>query len=612
MESANFTQSDLDYFERFPWKPPVPPRLANILADQSEEVLSEANRILDGKIRFFSGKPGTINLTPGGIEKHWTETKDNDRNQDIKFIWESARFCWAYSLCRAYLITNNDQYAEAFWKYTQEFIENNPANMGPNWASGQEIALRLIAWVISGVVFKTSPASTQERKKMLITALNHHAIRIPKTLIYARAQNNNHLITEAVGMYTAGIFLKNDEWKGSGWKWLETALRQQIDLNGTYSQQSTNYHRLMLQAVLWANTLAAAEKMNFSPETLNRLANASKWIITHMDPLSGRAVNLGHNDGSLIMPLSTCQYADYRPTAQAASIAFLKRPYLPRGPWDEYCVWLGMNTDESANTTADQKSFYQPNILRIGTDQTWAVLRAETYTDRPAHADQLHAEIWWDGENIALDPGTYRYTAPDPWMNGLAYTKVHNTIEINDLDQMQSVSRFLWLNWAQGKKLKSSTDNCVTAEHNGYQNLGATHQRTICHTPPLDWIITDKIYSNSGSSALYKICIHWLLPNWNWNVLEDRLILDHNHKYIEIRITAKDQTNQFKNSEYIQLIRSGETIYGPEEYLPTMGWYSPTYDVKLPALSLRGVYQSTLPLEINTHWKLQEVPSTSS
>ncbi len=83
---------------------------------------------------------------------------------------------------------------------------------------------------------------------------------------------------------------------------------------------------------------------------------------------------------------------------------------------------------------------------------SWGSVRAVKYQDRPAQADQLHVELWWQGINIACDPGTYRYTAPPPWNNGLARTGVHNTVMVDGQEQMIRAGRFLWLDWAQAEK----------------------------------------------------------------------------------------------------------------------------------------------------------------
>ena len=60
-----------------------------------------------------------------------------------------------------------------------------------------------------------------------------------------------------------------------------------------------------------------------------RLAAATGWLAGHMDHSSGHAVNLGHNDGTNLLPIGSVDYADYRPTLQAASFAFLGSRWSP-------------------------------------------------------------------------------------------------------------------------------------------------------------------------------------------------------------------------------------------------------------------------------------------
>jgi hypothetical protein len=58
------------------------------------------------------------------------------------------------------------------------------------------------------------------------------------------------------------------------------------------------------------------------------------------------------------------------------------------------------------------------------------------------------------GHNIAIDAGTYLYSGEGIWRNGLARTSAHNTVTVDNKDQMTLVSRFTWTNWAKGKVLK--------------------------------------------------------------------------------------------------------------------------------------------------------------
>ena len=116
--------------------------------------------------------------------------------------------------------------------------------------------------------------------------------------------------------------------------------------------------------------------------------------------------------------------------------------------------------------------------LILGDSRDWAALRAVQFRSRPAHADQLHVDIWHKGVNIALDPGTFRYNAPPPWENGLAGTSVHNTLTINGQDQMTRAGKFLWLDWAQAQVERCSPQE-ISAHHNGYRHLGLLHHRSL-------------------------------------------------------------------------------------------------------------------------------------
>jgi len=171
-------------------------------------------------------------------------------------------------------------------------------------------------------------------------AIAEHARRIPPTLVYARAQNNNHLLCEAAGLITAGLALPEHphatRWLLLGRRWFFHAIQSQIALDGAFIQHSTNYHRLLLQIALWVHTLGEP----FPDRILDKLAAATQWLLKLVDPESGGVPNLGPNDGANIIPLSTCPFSDYRPTLQAASLIFQDSPAFSPGPWDDMSLWL--------------------------------------------------------------------------------------------------------------------------------------------------------------------------------------------------------------------------------------------------------------------------------
>ncbi|NPV84415.1 MAG: alginate lyase family protein [Anaerolineae bacterium] len=576
--------------------------LQQILGDEAATLLEQANEIVSGKMRLYDADPTPIQFTPPLPLKHWSVTPiETSQFQDIKDIWEPARFGWVFTLGRAYLLSKDEKYPQAFWKHFEVFQQSNPVNLGANWVSAQEVALRIIALAFAWEVFSGSVHTTPARRARLIQSIFDHAMRILPTLPYARAQNNNHLLSEAAGLFTAGIFLQTmplaEKWHRQGWKIFCRSLQQQIALDGTYIQHSTNYHRMMLQLALWVLALAKNQNLTYPKLVQERLAAATSWILNHFDTISGRVTNLGHNDGAYILPLAAGGISDYRPVVQAASRAFLGIDSLAKGKWDELSQWLGVATPSQQTDSLFPKT--EP-AWRLGNETCWASLRAVRFHSRPAHADQLHVDLWWNGHNIARDAGTYRYTAAPPWNNSLAGSTVHNTLTVDRCDQMTRAGRFLWLDWAQAKIIHAERDS-VTAEHNGYRHLGIIHRRTLSRPNVADWCIQDELLPAAGKKDTHEFTLHWLLPDWSWKINENTLKLLAPCGEITLEMVSSSPHNT------IQIIRAGTVLYGKDDELPILGWYSPTYTHKLPALSVVYRVNDVAPLQITSNWFLHAV-----
>jgi hypothetical protein len=414
-------------------------------------------------------------------------------------------------------------------------------------------------------------------------------------------------------------------------------LEMQISPSGEYIQHSTNYHRMMLQLALWVANFEGF----IDPSNQERLALATKWLSGLVDPDTGRVPNLGHNDGSYLQPLCSCSYADYRPVLQAAARKFLGDQPFPQGPWDEYLTWLGYQAGEIAKPemafiSADPILIneYPDSHLTIHdqSNSSWACLRTARFNSRPAHADQLHLDLWWREHNLALDPGTYSYNEPSPWENSLIHTAVHNTVTIDGKDQMTQAGRFLWLDWAQADVIEKGIDHegkraRITTRHTGYHSLGVTHQRTIICEASMKWIVKDdllpkgvkfpsrepestKIATRTGPANLYRTRLHWLLPDWSWEIenQEDNAQIELKIRsplgWISILVGIQSATkiNDQLPETAIQLVRAGELIHGTGSASPVSGWVSPTYGYKIPALSLAVELDSELPLTMTTTW----------
>jgi hypothetical protein len=601
------------------FSPPNFSRLRVLLSEQKLEALrQQCNEISAGKMRIFSEQVVAILGPVPGVSQDWSAFKEKDPHWDVKFLWEPARFGWVFPLVQAALFTGEGQYLQAFLELSERFMTANPPYFGIHWVSGQEVAIRLLSLIFASQYCSLSESVTSQQLENLKQWIAIHAARIPPTLAYARAQNNNHLLSEAAGLFCAGLALPEhpqaQTWQRLGWAWLEKGLRLQIAESGEYIQHSANYHRLMLQLVLWVTLVGERHNFRWSKLIHQRIQAAIHWLAALVEPSNGHVPNLGPNDGAALFPLTQCPFEDYRPVLQAAARVFFQKNLFPEGPWDDYGIWLGV--PEPTKPPGDSsKAPGQPLTIHHPRCNSWCYLRAAHFKSRPGHADQLHLDLWWRGLNIALDPGTYRYTAPPPWDNALTHTAVHNTLTFDHREQMTRASRFLYLGWAQAQILARESET-VAASQNGYRNIGLLQQRTV-KTAEWGWQVEDWVTCTQNQPRKPVLaCLHWLAPDWAWKLdqagEEVRVSLESPHGLIGIQMKASSQALSAPMSLKPFLVRAGQLLYGEPLDQPTWGWSSPTYGVKIPALAfgVQTVFQP--PFTIVTEWKLPSLESTLS
>ncbi|MHC1740740.1 MAG: alginate lyase family protein [Anaerolineaceae bacterium] len=568
---------------------------------QQNKILSAAQEICSGVFHPFSGDAAPLDLSlPVSPLNHWTFFGDMVNGQDIKSIWEPARFTWSIPLCQAYQISSEDRFAFTFWQNFEKFVATNPENMGPNWTSAQECALRLLPWLMAAQTFQDSKESTPERILLLTRAIWQHASRIALTLNYSRSQNNNHLLSESLGLMLAGLVFsevpEGKRWLKQGFSEFQKGILKQIEEDGTYSQHSNNYHRLLLHLALIFKLASARDKLLISPRVEQRLAQATRWLLAQLDISSGSVPNLGHNDGTNLLPLGNDGYHDYRPTLQAASRAFLGAPCLSEGSWDELSVRMGLiSTNESMLGLSKSET---RAIDRIGNTTTWATLRSVQFHSRPAHADLLSIELWHNGQNLLADAGTYAYNLPDPWQNRLSSTIVHNTVSVNDQDQMIRDGKFLWLDRASSFTLPPRP-NSISAILYCNTQIAYTQSRSLVYLPGQGFEVFDQIDLARVEKKTVPVTIQFVLPDWQWSITDCSLTLKHGQNSLCIKISGFDPADHSAVTGTVGLIRAGETLLGSETN-PIRGWVSPTYLVKKPALSFSVTFQVLKALEIKT------------
>ena len=75
----------------------------------------------------------------------WYRIPDFDKERgDIKAVWEISRFSHFVTLARAYLVSKNEKYYNAFSEQLAAWLKENPYSFGANFKCGQECALRMM------------------------------------------------------------------------------------------------------------------------------------------------------------------------------------------------------------------------------------------------------------------------------------------------------------------------------------------------------------------------------------------------------------------------------------------------------------------------------------
>ena len=373
---------------------------------------------------------------------------------DVRPVWEASRLGALPRLA-----------PEAAEALLAGWAATNPPFRGPNWACGQEAALRVLHIALA---LRGPPGPGLRR------LIGQHATRIAATPAYALAQDNNHPISEAAGLFACDLLLGRRPRAGGR---LARLLARLVSADGSFAPVSPQYQRLLLD-VLWAvETLRRRHGAAPLPAPFAaRAAAATLWLARLTCPATGALPRIGHCDGSAFGDLAGSGPEDARASVSRAWEMFVG------GPMPEHADWSAAGLRGWAGEGAR------------------AVLRCGPIRFRPAHADLLHLDLW-DGPHALLrDGGTGAYNpAPaDRWW--LAYfpgTSAHNTIAFDDRDQMPRAGRFLFAAWPRTESLP---DGAAMTDHRGCR-----HERRIA-VAGRDWQVEDRI-----AGPFRQVVLRWRL-----------------------------------------------------------------------------------------------------
>ena len=565
----------------------------------ARNVVSEADRICDGifdvlgsgdkrlepldwHLDFKSGyrwNPKTYYKDIKYLVKAWN-------GADIKIPWEISRFNYLSHLGQAYWLMGDEKYARKFVSLISDWIDENPVKQGLNWNSTIEAGIRVANWIVGWYFFKDSQAITPEFMGKFLNSLLAHGKFIRSNLEYTEGLTSNHYISNIVGLFYLGLFLPEFEeaksWLNFSKRELEEEIQKQVYLDGIDFEASTCYHRFVLELFFYPALLARLNRIEFSSAYLSRLKKMFDFVLYASKP-DGKMPQVGDNDSGRLHKFEAGEreVLDMRYLLNLGAIFFEEREYkirefglCPEVLWifspDGFREWRKM--PERSVTVLESESFSDAGIYIMREGSNYLIISSgangQNGNGGHSHNDKLSFEVFSEGEEVFIDPGTYVYTSYPDWRDKFRSTRLHNTIMIDEKEQNRFLTLFSMREEAKPKTIKWETNDnfdLFIGEHYGYMRLQdkLIHRRTIkFYKKDVRWEFHDEVYNLNNRFSTEHL-IQW------------SLIL---HPDIEIEDSTTLKT---KKDKKIKIIFENKIEVHQEDV-----WYSPEYGVRIPARKL--------------------------
>jgi uncharacterized heparinase superfamily protein len=207
------------------------------------------------------------------------------------------------------------------------------------------------------------------------------------------------------------------------------------------------------------------------------------------------------------------------------------------------------------------------------------------------HADTLGIELWFQGQPLIVDPGTYQYAAGS-WRDYFRSTAVHSTATIDGLNQTEFAGPFRVGRMAHGQLRSVSFQSGqlkTSGSHNGYTRLPdpVTHQREVIIRSASEILLIDTF----NGKQQHQICLNFHLAS--------AVIKVHTPTTLEAI---------FPNNIYLQITTNSSAA---GTYIEESGWLSSTWYRKESSSIIKFQSQTVLPAQFETTLKIRVKESRS-
>ena len=479
--------------------------LNDISNGEKKEIIQIADDAVEGKLKGFSsielnyGNPINWHLNPitkNEVDKNikWYKIPDFDPVRgDIKAIWEASRLTHFFYFARAYMITKDVKYYKAFSIQTSDWIKQNSYSYGPNYKCGQEATLRMMNALIAYSVFRSYGLVTKEDVVNLKKLVEGSYKKVISNFFYAhKCIKNNHTLSEITGLIIGAWCSEDENALKRSYQLMDKEIENQFMNDGGYIQYSFNYQRFALQIMEFVLKISEITGIELSDQS-KVLIEKSVLQMYHLQDETSDVPNYGSNDGALIFPLTTSNYRDFKPVLNTVHAVLKGKRLYDQGNYDEELLWfsdIDIRNMPYAGIQRKSVSYGDSGFYSLRHKDGYLMIVLQDFKTRPAQMDQMHIDLWYKGVNILCDSGTYSYASD--LGKQLTLTAAHNTVKIDNKEQMKKHGQFLIYDWASAQDIEIN-DNYFKGtmkSKNGYSHTRVINKDSVGYSIE-DYVVGD-------------------------------------------------------------------------------------------------------------------------
>ena len=543
----------LRHFSARPLPPGVPAALKPPPAyrDRAHDALNDRFTLQDLRGR----QP---RLDDGGLD--WEARGPRD---DKEWAWFLNRHGFIPDLLAAHAATGDPRYAAKAASLLVDWTDANPYparfSFSPAWRPLEAARRVMQAWIPAFEYMRQDPDAHGPALLAMLASVPDHADKLDR---FASFWGGNHLITEKIALATLAAawpeFREAEAWFDRAVDTVRREITAQTYPDGSYKELTNHYQRVVLAAV-----------QPLMPVLRARDADAADALSRRVEEMWHYFIMVAAPDGT--GPMNNASDLEHNHARAENMPAFFNRP-----DWN-YVLSHGARGERPSGPPSRFFEWAGHVVMRLGwnPDGPWLFFDAGPHGSAHQHKDQLNLAFFARGRHLVADSGRYIYQ-PGPWKDYFEGPRAHNVLLLDGRGTVpppRVVSRPLpvSVDFSDTHAFATAAARFPTDPARG---RGAPrHTRAVLLLGPEHALVLDEVIA-FGPRTLEAV--------WNFH---PSVTPDEADRIVR-RLPAPGG-NALSQTAVTDL-------RGSED--PVGGWFSPTYNLRKPALQRTHTFRTRGPV----------------